>query len=261
MKKTRILSFALAIVMLFAFAAVSVSAMTGDINDDNEITAQDYMMVKRYVLGTFKLNETQSVSADINCDGEITAQDYMMVKRAVLGTYQIGLSNDPIVRAVETVIENKGKLETNYTTSYLGNEGDATVSFKRISGMLHLCGKVKITAMDAVVEIKIPLNKILAKYSLSGKATAKAMNIDITGTLVAAEYSVDNQEIDVKFTATNGADISAYEKVLPGLCKTAMDEFLYKADELLIESESGVDIGDFGFETFYNQLHPSFDEE
>lgn len=260
MKKTNILSFVLAIAMLFAATAISASAMLGDVNGDNAIAAQDYMMVKRYVLGTFELSEEQAANADINGDGGISAQDYMMLKRAVLGTYKIGPSTDPVVKAVEEALKSKGELKSDFKVSGFGNEGDATVSFKMINGMLALCGKVEVTALNAVVDITVPMSAVSAEYSFSGKAVTDTLNIGISGKVIAKEYSVDNQELDVKFTAAAGTDISAYEKALPGLCKTAMNDFLAKADEILAENEVGVTIKDFGFETFYNQIHPSFDD-
>ena len=66
-----------------------VTAMLGDINDNGEVEATDYLLLKRYCLGTFKLTAAQEAVADVNHDGAINALDYMLVKRHVLGTYKI----------------------------------------------------------------------------------------------------------------------------------------------------------------------------
>ena len=65
------------------------SAVLGDIDGNGKIDAVDYVMVKRSVLNTFKLDEYQKSAADVNCDGTVDAVDYVMIKRHVLGTYTI----------------------------------------------------------------------------------------------------------------------------------------------------------------------------
>lgn len=63
--------------------------MLGDINSDGKINALDYILLKRYVLKTTKLNAEQLLAADINLDGKVNATDYILLKRHVLGTYKI----------------------------------------------------------------------------------------------------------------------------------------------------------------------------
>lgn len=61
----------------------------GDVDGDGKVTAKDYILLKRAVMGTYTLTDEQKEAADINGDGKINAVDYMLVKRAVLGTYEI----------------------------------------------------------------------------------------------------------------------------------------------------------------------------
>ena len=63
--------------------------MLGDVNNDGVVDAEDYMLLKRYCLGTFELSEDDLKAADINQDGEVNAEDYMLLKRVVLGTYSL----------------------------------------------------------------------------------------------------------------------------------------------------------------------------
>ncbi len=260
MKTTKFLSFVLAIAMLITMTIVSVSAMTGDIDGDEDITAQDYMMLKRAVLRTFKLNDTQTANGDIDGDGEITAQDYMMIKRVVLGTYTLTPSADPVIDAIESALESKGEITNTFPTTYLSQEGVATVSFKMVDDVLSLYGHLDITSLGASVDISIPLTAVADKYTFSGQAQQGENTIDIRGNLIAKEYSKNDQTLDVTFTASEGFDLDTLEAVLPNLCKTAMNEFLAQADDLLIKNEAGVNIGDLGFTTFYNQLHPAVSE-
>ena len=61
----------------------------GDVNGDGLANSVDYLMLKRYVLGTYELDEN-CVKAGIMADGtKPTAKDYTMMKRYVLETYNI----------------------------------------------------------------------------------------------------------------------------------------------------------------------------
>lgn len=83
----------LCISLLFAAFALPVSAgrkdtlLPGDLNGDGQRTAIDYIMLKRHVLGTYRIPDASLPAADINGNGEPDALDYMLLKRALLGTY------------------------------------------------------------------------------------------------------------------------------------------------------------------------------
>ena len=63
--------------------------LLGDINGDGDIDGRDYIVVKKYVLGTADLSDRQLEIADINGDGEVDGIDYLLIKKHVLGTYTI----------------------------------------------------------------------------------------------------------------------------------------------------------------------------
>ncbi len=69
----------------------------GDADCDGAVTTPDYMMIKRYVLGTYTLDDLGLLAADVNRDGATDAQDYMQVKRYVLGTFDIYHKYEPPV--------------------------------------------------------------------------------------------------------------------------------------------------------------------
>ncbi len=56
----------------------------GDVNLNGKLDVQDYMMLKRYLLGTFALTHEQKVAADFDRDWEVHAKDYMKLKRYLL---------------------------------------------------------------------------------------------------------------------------------------------------------------------------------
>ena len=81
---------------LFLLAALPLTAgasgepgAPGDITLDGRIDAQDYLLLKRHVLGTYVLNAAQRQCADLNRDGDIDVQDYLLLRRALLGTYTL----------------------------------------------------------------------------------------------------------------------------------------------------------------------------
>jgi hypothetical protein len=75
----------------YAIQAVS-SFKTGDADLDGKITATDYAIIRKLVLGTLTaddVNELALKAADVNGNGKVDARDYYLVKRAFLGTYVI----------------------------------------------------------------------------------------------------------------------------------------------------------------------------
>lgn len=66
-----------------------VEYLPGDVDGSGKINSRDYMMLKRYVLGTFELSEMQKLVADVDGNGKPASKDYMMLKRHILGTYAI----------------------------------------------------------------------------------------------------------------------------------------------------------------------------
>jgi len=61
----------------------------GDLNGDGEINSTDYLRIKEYFLGTFKLNSVALKAADIDRNGEIESADYMKMKSHFLGIINI----------------------------------------------------------------------------------------------------------------------------------------------------------------------------
>ena len=85
----KLLSLILAAI-IFAMAIPSGAAthgyLRGDVNDDGDVSAIDYLLIKRHVVGTIVLSADEQAIADLNGDGEIDVRDYTGVKRIVLGT-------------------------------------------------------------------------------------------------------------------------------------------------------------------------------
>ena len=56
-----------------------------DVNNDGNITASDYVLIKNHIMGSTSLNDTAKSAADVNRDGTISASDYVLVKNYIMG--------------------------------------------------------------------------------------------------------------------------------------------------------------------------------
>ena len=66
-------------------AGDSTTVKKGDVNNDGNITASDYVLIKNYIMGTMTLSEEAKRAADVNGDGNITASDYVLIKNYIMG--------------------------------------------------------------------------------------------------------------------------------------------------------------------------------
>ena len=92
----KILSLFLVIATLFALSVGVVSPLAedkvyklGDVNGNDVIEAEDYLFVKRAVIGTMTLDDVQTLCADVSQNGKVDTRDYALIKRHVLKTYTI----------------------------------------------------------------------------------------------------------------------------------------------------------------------------
>ena len=58
----------------------------GDVDGTGSITSIDYILIKRYVLGTTTLTGNALLAADVNGDGTVNSQDYLLAKRFIMRT-------------------------------------------------------------------------------------------------------------------------------------------------------------------------------
>ncbi len=70
---------------LFGSDTDADAAVTGDIDEDNTITAADARLILRAAVGLEELSSLQKKAADVDGDGAITAADARSVLRAAVG--------------------------------------------------------------------------------------------------------------------------------------------------------------------------------
>ena len=61
----------------------------GDLTGDGVVDARDYMLAKRFVLGTYQLTAEQRTAMDVDGNGKIGTRDYILIKRHVMKTFVI----------------------------------------------------------------------------------------------------------------------------------------------------------------------------
>jgi len=66
-----------------------VPDVVGDVDDDGDVDAADYVLIKRAVLKTYTLTDEQKAFADIDGDNDVDVTDYILIKRIVIGTYKV----------------------------------------------------------------------------------------------------------------------------------------------------------------------------
>ncbi len=109
MKKITALLLVVFTVLFSVSSALPVLALSqGDINGDGNISASDYLMLKRYVLGSVDLSSSQKSRGDMDGDGDVDKIDYIRLKRTVLGTLDSSLATP------QTEVISYGK---SYTTT------------------------------------------------------------------------------------------------------------------------------------------------
>lgn len=71
----------------------------GDVYEDTEISASDYVVIKNYLMGKGTLSNIGKIAADVDCDGEISASDYVRIKNYLMGKLEITLYSKTVQTA------------------------------------------------------------------------------------------------------------------------------------------------------------------
>lgn len=81
--KKRFLLFILLLIIPFITLAYDI----GDVDGLNGVTTKDYLLIRKHLLNKNVLEDDQKTRADVNGDGVITAADYNVIRRIIMGTY------------------------------------------------------------------------------------------------------------------------------------------------------------------------------
>ena len=67
-------------------AYVKSKDITGDVNGDGKVNSQDYILIRKHILG-IKLTGDRLKRADVNNDNSINSKDYIIIRKIILGVY------------------------------------------------------------------------------------------------------------------------------------------------------------------------------
>ena len=87
MKKTKIFAALLSAAAIAASTVLGASAAhyRGDVNRDDNVTAQDVVPVQKYITRKGTLDKQHEIYADMNDDNKINVIDLVLLKRTALG--------------------------------------------------------------------------------------------------------------------------------------------------------------------------------
>ena len=141
------------------------AVVLADVSGTGSVSAVDYLMIKRYFLGTYTLEGENLLAADIDESGTINSLDYLAVKRHFLGTYEIGSLDNadsvPILLYHHILLD-----EDKNTEQWMGNDITiSTTEFRRHMQLIRNSGYTVITMQEAVDYVKglrtIPVKSVV----------------------------------------------------------------------------------------------------
>ena len=99
--------------------------LPGDVNNDNKITAQDYVLIRKYILKQINFSNEEFRKADYNSDNKITAQDYVLVKKILMEDIKVS----SITLNTNSKTMDAGTTFKLSTTIYPDNAKNKTISY------------------------------------------------------------------------------------------------------------------------------------
>ena len=84
----------------------------GDVNGDGKISIKDYMLIRKHILGTSKLNSSEQERADVNKDNKINHYDYMTIRKNILYGTSISTEKTTTTPKSETTTKESTTKET-----------------------------------------------------------------------------------------------------------------------------------------------------
>ncbi len=111
----------LLVLLLICFPLIVLAYPNGDVNGDGKVSASDYLLVHKHLLGMTTLSSESKKRADVSGDGKISAKDYLLIKQIILESATNPVHNNAnTVNSLEAYFLNTYN-KKSYNTSYVGN--------------------------------------------------------------------------------------------------------------------------------------------
>ncbi len=133
MKKNKIIIFSLIAFLLicvfFAFnnnrqldnnEIILGDKIKGDVNNNGKIDSQDYVLIRKHIMGQSKLSGDKLKTADVNDDGKINTSDYVSIKKTLTSVKpqsQVKPTSEPLSRSGESSDSSQSSSSLAYTDS------------------------------------------------------------------------------------------------------------------------------------------------
>ena len=107
----KVYAFLLLIIILFSINVYAFS--NGDIDGDNKVSAADYILIRKYLLGYSEITGDKLKRADVNDDGNINSLDYIAIRKILLSgenmKYTVSFDSNGGSAVSSQTIDNGGK--------------------------------------------------------------------------------------------------------------------------------------------------------
>ncbi len=74
----------LLLLILFSFNVSAKVEYVGDVDDNGKVGTSDYILIRKHIVGTRILSNSEKERADVNNDKKISSADYVLIKKAIL---------------------------------------------------------------------------------------------------------------------------------------------------------------------------------
>lgn len=77
----------LLLILFFIVSITSVNAKVhyiGDVDDNGKISVSDYLLIRKHIIGTITLTDSENKRADVNRDNKISTADYISIRKIII---------------------------------------------------------------------------------------------------------------------------------------------------------------------------------